>query len=59
MSEEDWDSVVDAWLRRTEPFGTIKSVDGAMIPLDELTAREYVDSDVLDLDYLTWEAGQA
>jgi hypothetical protein len=56
MPEEEWDDIVDRWLRRTEPFGAIKSVDGAMIPLDELTAREYLDSDVLDLDYLTPEA---
>ncbi|MCY4555697.1 MAG: hypothetical protein OXF79_04820 [Chloroflexi bacterium] len=55
MSEEEWDEVVDGWIRRTEPFGAIKSVDGAMIPLDELTAREYIDSDVLDLDYLSGE----
>ena len=57
MSEEEWDNVVDGWIRRTEPFGAIRSVDGAMIPLDELTAREYIDSDVLDLDYLTWNEG--
>jgi hypothetical protein len=54
MSEEDWDQVVDGWLRRAEPFGVVTAVDGAMIPLDELTAREYIDSDALDLDYLSW-----
>ncbi len=54
MSDDDWDKVVDEWLRRAEPRGVIRSVDGAMIPLDELTAREYVDSDTLDLDYLSW-----
>lgn len=53
MSDDEWDSVVDEWLRRAEPRGVIRLVDGAMIPLDELTAREYVDSDPLDLDYLT------
>ncbi len=57
MSEEEWDRIVDGWIRRTEPFGVVKSVDGAMIPLDELTAREYIDSDVLDLDYLSWGPG--
>ena len=25
-----------------------------MIPFDELTAREYIDSVVLDLDHLSW-----
>ena len=54
MPTEEWDEVVDGWLRRAEPFGVVRSVDGAMIPLDELTAREYVDSDAMDLDYLSW-----
>lgn len=56
MTQEEWDQVVDGWLRRTEPFGVIRSIEGAMIPLDELTAREYIDSDPLDLDYLSWAA---
>lgn len=30
------------------------SVNGAVIPLDELTARQYIDSVPLDLDYLSW-----
>lgn len=55
-SPERWDDLVDAWLRRAEPMGRIRSVDGAAIPLDELTAREYVDSDPLDLDHLSWLA---
>jgi hypothetical protein len=54
MDEESWDDMVDGWIRRLEPLGVIRSVDGAMIPLDEMTAREYLDSDALDLDYLSW-----
>jgi hypothetical protein len=54
LSEEDWDGVVDGWLRRADSQGVVRSVDGAMVPLDELSAREYVDSDPLDLDYLSW-----
>jgi len=53
MTEADWDDVVAGWLARTEPFGRIAALEGAMIPLDELTAREYLDSDALDLDYLS------
>ncbi len=59
MTQEEWDEVVDGWLRRAEPFGIVRSIEGAMIPLDELTAREYVDSDPLDLDYLSWAAAAA
>lgn len=54
LSEEDWDQIVDGWLRRASSGGVIRSVDGAMVPLDEFSAREYVDSDPLDLDYLSW-----
>jgi hypothetical protein len=54
MTETEWDDVVAGWLARTEPFGLIASIQGAMIPLDELTAREYLDSDALDLDYLSY-----
>lgn len=54
MPDDEWDQLVDSWLRQAEPFGVIRSVDGAMVPLDELSALEYVDSDALDLDYLSW-----
>jgi hypothetical protein len=54
MSDDDWDELVDGWLRQAEPFGVIRAVDGAMIPLDELSALEYVESDALDLDHLSW-----
>ncbi len=54
MPDDEWDELVDSWLRQAEPFGVIRTVDGAMIPLDELSALEYVDSDALDLDFLSW-----
>jgi len=53
MTEEDWDSIIDEWIGRCEPTGKIASVDGAMIPLEELSALEYIDSDRLDLDHLS------
>lgn len=56
MTDEEWDQIVDEWVARAEPHGVVRSVDGAMIPLDELTAREYTDSDLLDLDHLSWPA---
>lgn len=53
MDEPRWDELIEEWLSRAEPFGVVASVDGAMIPFDELTAREYIDSDPLDLDHLS------
>ena len=53
MSEEQWDSLVDDWIARCNPSGVVAGVDGAMVPLEEFTALEYVDSDRLDLDRLS------
>ena len=56
MNEEEWDRLADGWMTRAKPTGVIRSVDGAMIPLDGMTAQEYLDSDPLDLDYLSWSS---
>jgi hypothetical protein len=40
-------------LRLCKPTGVVRSIDGEIIPLDHLTAREYVDSDPLDLGHLS------
>ncbi len=53
MDNGAWDRLVDRWLGRAVPIGKVAFIDGAMIPLDELTARDYVDSDQLDLDDLS------
>lgn len=53
MSDDEWADMVDGWLLRASPFGVIRSIDGDMVPLDELSAREYLDSDALDLDHLS------
>ena len=53
MSDEEWKRIIGEWLDRAKTHGVIRSVRGAMVPLDELTARDYIDSDPLDLDYLS------
>ncbi len=53
MTEDDWDSLIDDWIGRASPTGVVARIDGAMVPLEELTALEYVDSDRLDLDHLS------
>lgn len=52
-TDEQWSQLVNKWLELCEPVGLITKVDGELIPLDELTALQYVDSDPLDLDYLS------
>jgi hypothetical protein len=35
------------------PEGRLRSVEGVVTSLDDLTARDYVESDPLDLDHLS------
>ena len=53
MSERDWDELIAEWIGRTTQSGSIRQVDGMMIPLDEMTARDYLNSDPLDLEHLS------
>ena len=48
-----WDSYREQWLRRVPATGRFNSIDGAVQTLDDLTAREYVESDALDFDHLS------
>lgn len=49
----DWHEHLDAWLKLVQPQGRFVSVDGLVQTLDDLTARDYVESDALDLDHLS------
>lgn len=53
ITDEQWAKLVDEWLKLCKPIGVIKNIEGAALPLDEMTAREYLDSDRLELDYLS------
>lgn len=48
-----WDHYLDAWLERLHKDGRFTSIHGAIQTLDDLTAREYVESDPLDLEHLS------
>lgn len=50
---ETWDNYLDLWLNRVQPEGRFTRVDGVVQTLDDLTARDYVESDPLDLDRLS------
>lgn len=43
------------WLDRLVPSGRFISVEGLLVTLDDLTARDYADSDPLDLEHLSRE----
>jgi hypothetical protein len=48
-----WDVLLNAWLQLIPASGRFKTVDGAVVALEDLTAKDYVESDPLDLDYLS------
>jgi len=49
----DWASQVETWLALLKPQGRFKRFDGIASTLEDMTARDYVDSDRLDLDRLS------
>lgn len=53
FAKQGWDHYLKAWLKRVDAAGRFVEVDGIVQTLDDLTAREYVESDPLDLDYLS------
>lgn len=50
-----WDGHLEGWLALCEPYGTVRRIEGRVSTLDGMNAREYVESDQLDLDHLSGE----
>ena len=48
-----WDALLETWLALIPANGRFVAVEGVVTTLEDLTARDYVDSDRLDLDQLT------
>ncbi len=48
-----WHEHLAKWLALVPPRGRFRSVDGIVIALGDLSAREYLASAQLDLDYMT------
>lgn len=57
FEKQGWDVLLEAWLERAPAAGRFAEVDGAVLTLDDLTARDYVESDPLDLDHLSSREG--
>ena len=57
FQNQGWDHYLDAWLDRVPGRGRFVDVAGVVTTLDDLTAREYVESDRLDLDHLSSRQG--
>lgn len=52
-SEYSWSALLEAWLKLLPPGGRFSTIDGQIVFLEDLTAKDYVGSDPLDLDHLS------
>lgn len=57
FENQSWDHYLDAWLKRVTKTDRFVDVAGVVTTLDDLTAREYVESDPLDLEHLSSREG--
>lgn len=48
-----WDQFLKQWLKLIPEAGRFYSVEGSVISLEDMTAKDYVESDPLDLDHLS------
>jgi hypothetical protein len=53
FKQQDLDKYLDAWLGLVPGSGRFVRTDGVVTTLDDMSARDYVDSDPLDLDHLS------
>lgn len=53
FKDKEWDVWLDSWLKLLPVSGRFSSVDGSVVTLEDMTAKEYVNSDRLDLDRLS------
>lgn len=49
----DWDLFLEQWLKLIPKSGRFKRVEGLVVSLEDMTAKDYVESDPLDLDHLS------
>jgi hypothetical protein len=53
LKESEWAQHLERWLELIPSSGRYKEITGMVKTLDDLVAREYVESDSFDLDYLS------
>jgi hypothetical protein len=50
---QSWDQLLDKWLALVQPQGRFKTVGGIVTTLDYMTAKDFTESELLDLDHLS------
>lgn len=49
----EWNQQLSKWLQLISESGRFKSIGGVVVTLEDMTAKDYVESDQLDLDHLS------
>jgi hypothetical protein len=57
VEDKSWHQHLQAWRKLIAPHGRFVTIDTLVSTLDDLTARDHVESDPLDLDYLSTRTG--
>jgi hypothetical protein len=57
VEDESWHQHLQAWRKLIAPHGRFVTIDTLVSTLDDLTARDHLESDPLDLDYLSTRTG--
>jgi hypothetical protein len=53
FKNKEWHELLAEWLKLLPPSVRFSAVDGAVVSLEDLTAKDYLQSDRLDLDRLS------
>ena len=53
FKEKAWHELLAEWLKLLPPSARFSAVDGTVVSLDDMTAKDYLQSDRLDLDRLS------
>lgn len=53
LERKPWDSLLEAWLKLMPIGDHFTYINGMVVLLEDLTAKDYVESDPLDLDHLS------
>ncbi|HBB35882.1 MAG TPA: hypothetical protein DDZ80_14175 [Cyanobacteria bacterium UBA8803] len=48
-----WDKLLQQWLKLIPASGRFQSVEGQVVTLEDITAKDYIESDPFDLDHLS------
>ncbi len=49
----EWNQLLETWLQLIPKSGRFQDVSGLVVTMEDITAKDYNESDLLDLDHLS------